>query len=94
MTDNEAKRLAQEAAQKALRRITEQIAGEVMPAKMPNVRTEPPPIVKMPDDMPRYIQYLVTAQPGKEPRGDLGGGVYEASAEVAAMLFYMNYGWW
>lgn len=94
MTEGEIKRLAQEATQRALGKIGEELEREIMSVKMQTPRTEPPPKVDIPDDLPEYIRCLVTAPPGKEPRGNLGGGAYEVSEEMAAWIHWINYGWW
>lgn len=94
MTEEEIKKLAQDVTQKGMNAIGDALAREMMSMKMPTLRTDPPPKVDMPEDLPEYIRCLVTAPHGKEPRGNLGGGVYEASAEVAAWIHWTNYGWW
>ena len=63
------------------------------------MRKDPPPIPEeWPEELARdpapYIRFLITAPPGQAPRGNLGGGMYEASAEVAAWIHWINCGWW
>ena len=63
------------------------------------MRTDQPP---MPEEWPEwlatdptpYIRFLITAPPGKKPRGNMGGGVYEVSLEMARWINWCNYGWW